>query len=493
MNNSGLKELPNGWSMMCFNDLGIVRLGKTPRRTEYRNDGSYKIIKFRDIDVFGNINWQTSDKGFVASESDMVSKLREVEAGDVFVTASAHMSEHIGKKAAFVKTLPSQFEMVFVVGEILQIRVEANVEPKWVYYFLISKQGYDAIQNQVQGVHLIASRAKDIMFPVAPLDQQKRIVVKIEELFSHIDAGIEALKKAKQLLKQYRQSILKAAVTGELTKEWREANKNKLEPASQLLKCILKERRRKWEEKQLEKFKAKGKVPKDDKWKRKYKEPDVPDNSDLPTIPNEWLWSGFEQVSSPQKNGMKAGPFGSALKKKFYVEKGYKIYGQEQVISGNPYSGNYYISEEKYQSLINCSVQPGDFLISLVGTIGRTLVLPNDIESGIINPRLIKITFDKEFCLPEYMQIYIASPAAKQIFKLSSHGGTMDVLNMSTLKALPLPLPSVSEQQVIVEMVNEREETIERQLKYIDNQLRLIKKNKQSVLASAFSGSLNSM
>ena len=317
---------------------------------------------------------------------------------------------------------------------------------------------------------------KNFVVPIAPLKQQKRIVDKIEKLFSHIDAGIKALQKAKQLLKQYRQSVLKAAVTGELTKEWRKANKDKLEPASQLLERILKERRRKWEVQQLKQFKAKGKMPKDDMWKRKYKEPDVPDNNDLPAIPNEWLWSGFEQVSSPQKNGMKAGPFGSVLKKQFYVEEGYKIYGQEQVISGDPYFGNYYINEERYQSLINCSVQPGDFLISLVGTIGRTLVLPDDIEPGIINPRLIKITFDKEFCLPEYMQIYIASPAARQIFKLSSHGGTMDVLNMGTLKALPLPLPSVSEQQVIVEIANEKEEAIERQLKYIDGQLLLIKK-----------------
>src|SRR5690606_24720681 len=114
---------------------------------------------------------------------------------------------------------------------------------------------------------------EDWEMPIAPPGQQKRIVAKIEELFSHIDAGIEALKKAKQLLKQYRQSILKAAVTGELTKEWREANKDKLEPASKLLERILKERRQVWEEQQLKKIKAKGKIPKDDKWKEAYAEP----------------------------------------------------------------------------------------------------------------------------------------------------------------------------------------------------------------------------
>ena len=457
-----LAHLPDGWVESSVSELTkiISTTHKKLAQKRYQEKGKFPVVD--------------QGQGFIAGYSNDNSLVLDEEFP--FIVFGDHTRAFKFVNFAFIPGADG-----------VKVLKPLEVDPKWCFYI------FQAIKLPNKGYARHFQYLKESYIPVPPPEQQKRIVAKIEELFSHIDAGIKALKKAKQLLKQYRQSILKAAVTGELTKEWREANKNKLEPASQLLKCILKERRRKWEEKQLEKFKAKGKVPKDDKWKRKYKEPDVPDNSDLPTIPNEWLWSGFEQVSSPQKNGMKAGPFGSALKKKFYVEKGYKIYGQEQVISGNPYSGNYYISEEKYQSLINCSVQPGDFLISLVGTIGRTLVLPNDIESGIINPRLIKITFDKEFCLPEYMQIYIASPAAKQIFKLSSHGGTMDVLNMSTLKALPLPLPSVSEQQVIVEMVNEREETIERQLKYIDNQLRLIKKNKQSVLASAFSGSLNSM
>lgn len=210
----------------------------------------------------------------------------------------------------------------------------------------------------------------------------------------------------------------------------------------------------------------------------------------MPELPLSWLWSGFEQVSSPEKNAMKAGPFGSALKKSFYVEKGYKIYGQEQVINSDPYLGDYYIDEDKYQSLINCAVKPGDFLISLVGTVGRTLVLPEDIEPGIINPRLIKITFDKSVCLPEFAQIYVASPAAKQLFKLASHGGTMDVLNMGTLKSLPLPLPSLQEQRAIITEVHNKEQLIERLLNYIGQQIKLSERNKQSILSFAFDGKL---
>jgi type I restriction enzyme S subunit len=89
---------------------------------------------------------------------------------------------------------------------------------------------------------------------------------------------------------------------------------------------------------------------------------------------------------------IKAGPFGSALKKEFYIAKGYKIYGQEQVISGDPFYGDYYIDQEKYKKLQSCSVERGDLLISLVGTIGKVLVIPEGAEPGIINPRLLRIS-----------------------------------------------------------------------------------------------------
>ena len=80
-----------------------------------------------------------------------------------------------------------------------------------------------------------------------PLNEQHRIVEKIETLFAHIDKGEEALREVQKLLKRYRQSILKAAVTGELTRDWREANQHKLEPASDLLARILVARRENWQ------------------------------------------------------------------------------------------------------------------------------------------------------------------------------------------------------------------------------------------------------
>ena len=106
--------------------------------------------------------------------------------------------------------------------------------------------------------------------PVAPPDQQDRIVAEIEKQFSRLDEAVASLKRVKANLKRYKAAVLKAAVEGKLTEEWRKQNPD-VEPASKLLERILAERRTKWEEAELAKMKAKGKEPKNDKWKEKYK------------------------------------------------------------------------------------------------------------------------------------------------------------------------------------------------------------------------------
>jgi len=214
-------ELPSGWEYNLLGNLGLVQLGKTPKKSQYRDTGTLRMVKFRDVSFEGNIKWGNTDKGFVVDTLEARKGLRKVEVGDVLVTASAHMSEHIGKKTALVFSVPSEHEGAYVVGEILQIRTLNEVNPKWILYFLRSTQGYKAIQKQVHGVHLIASRAKNIEIPLAPPSQQKQIVDEIEKQFSRLDKAVADLKRVKANLKRYKASVLQAAVTGKLTEEWR--------------------------------------------------------------------------------------------------------------------------------------------------------------------------------------------------------------------------------------------------------------------------------
>ena len=116
-----------------------------------------------------------------------------------------------------------------------------------------------------------------------------------------------------------------------------------------------------------------------------------------------WPMVGIVDLIADDPYSLKAGPFGSTLKKECYVPSGYKVYGQEQVIRGDATYGDYYISREKYDELENCRVKAGDVLVSLVGTYGMTLIVPSDHEPGIINPRLVKITLNQQKMIPEFL------------------------------------------------------------------------------------------
>ena len=127
--------------------------------------------------------------------------------------------------------------------------------------------------------------------PLPPLPEQHRIVEAIETHFTRLDAAVAALKRVKANLKRYRASVLKAACEGRLVPteaELARAEGRDYEPADVLLKRILAERRAKWEADELAKMTAKGNPPKDDRWKAKYKEPQPPDTSDLPELPEGW-------------------------------------------------------------------------------------------------------------------------------------------------------------------------------------------------------------
>ena len=191
------------------------------------------------------------------------------------------------------------------------------------------------------------------------------------------------------------------------------------------------------------------------------------------------------------KHALKAGPFGSALKKELYIESGYKIYGQEQVIRGDSKFGDYFIDETKFRELESCAVKPGDLLISLVGTTGKVLVLPQNTMPGIINPRLLKLSLNHSHISPEYAAYMLQSGLASHYFKLQAHGGTMEILNLGIIKALPVPLPPAAEQQRLVAEVDRRFSFLRQIEAQVDvNLQRRTVGLQQTILVHAFAGHL---
>ena len=98
----------------------------------------------------------------------------------------------------------------------------------FLYFYLLTIR----LENYSRATTVPSVRKTDIeniRLPLSSLPEQRAIVAKIEELFSGLDKGIADLKKAQDQLKVYRQAVLKKAFEGELTKEWRDNRKSKLE------------------------------------------------------------------------------------------------------------------------------------------------------------------------------------------------------------------------------------------------------------------------
>lgn len=465
---ASVPELPNGWLRAVLGEIGRVNLGKTPRKTQYTGDGGLKIVKFRDI-VGDTICWDENDKGFVVDSRSVIAQLSELHKGDVLVTASAHSSQHIGKKVAYVSTIPQRYRKVFFVGELLCVRVDDDgIDPRMVYYYLSSQDGYEAIQDHVRGVHLIASEARQIPIPLAPLPEQHRILAKIEELFTRLDAGVEALKRIKAQLKRYRQAVLKHAFEGKLTAEWRQAHKDELEPASVLLDRIKQERQKT----------AKGKdLP-------------PPDTNDLPELPEGWTYLTLDFLVPGARNAIRRGPFGSAIKKALFVPSGYKVYEQGNVIYNDFDRGSYYLDDKKFEEMKDFEVRPGDILMSCSGTVGKITIVPNGIRPGVINQALLRITLNNKIVDTSYF-VYLFRSRVEEIMLANTRGSAM--VNVSSVKALrqiPFPISSVPEQHKIVEEIERHFSVADQIEKTVDHGLKQAERLRQSILKRAFEGKL---
>ncbi|MFA5915751.1 MAG: restriction endonuclease subunit S [Burkholderiales bacterium] len=178
-------------------------------------------------------------------------------------------------------------------------------------------------------------------------------------------------------------------------------------------------------------------------------------------VPEDWDVDALDTLGKHGRPAIKAGPFGSSLTKNTYVAEGYKVYGQEQVIRGDYQYGDYYITRSRFNQLKTCAVEPGDILLSLVGTAGRVLVIPSGAPAGIINPRLIRFSFDPGRVLPHYFKFLFETEAYQALLARSAQGGTMGVLNAGLLRPICIPIPPIAEQEAIAEALRDADALIE--------------------------------
>lgn len=363
------------------------------------------------------------------------------------------------------------------------IQPPRGIDLRYLYYFLGSQQ-----LGQLDKSTAIPSLSRDDLYrvkvPVAPESEQVRIVEKLEELLSDLDAGVAELKAAQRKLAQYRQSLLRAAVEGALTADWRAAHGKPQETGAELLQRILSERRARWEQKQLAKFAEQGKEPPKG-WQAKYPEPVAPDLADLPALPDGWAWASVDQLSVSQKYGSSA---------KTIEESG----GVPVLRMGNIQDGEIDLESLKYlpashPEFPDLLLEDGDLLFNrtnspeLVGktAIYRSQVFPCSYASYLIGVRL------SAWCIPELVAAFINSAYGRRWVKsvVTQQVGQANV-NGTKLAALAVPLAPFEEQQVIAQILSSQRQNAAHQAQMADRGLKQAAAQRKNLLKTAFAGQL---
>lgn len=282
-------KLPAGWQGCVLGDTVQLIRGVTYQKAEASKQpeaGNVPLLRATNIGTSLDFDDLIYVPAFRVSSEQFLRK------DDIVIAASSGSISVVGKAVPLLSDWFGSFGAFCMV-----MRLRPGPECRFLSYFLQTTEYRRRVSSLAAGSsinNLTRGHLESMSFRLAPLAEQRRIVAKIEELFSDLDAAVAALERVKANLKRYRAAVLKAAVEGKLTAEWRKKN-SATETGEQLLKRILAERRKKWEEDQLKKFAEKGKVPPSG-WRAKYQEPGSPDVAGLAELPEGWCWTTLSTV-----------------------------------------------------------------------------------------------------------------------------------------------------------------------------------------------------
>lgn len=274
-----------------------------------------------------------------------------------------------------------------------------------------------------------------------PSREQERIVAKLDALLSRIAAGEAAARRAQERLKRYRAAVLHAAVTGELTRDWRKTRKP-AETGAQLLKRLLQERRARWEEAELKHLQAVGKPPKDDKWKERYSEPNGLSAAELSGLPRGWVWSSLQQLGFVV-GGLTKNPRRATLRLKMpYLRVG-NVYANELRLDEMKTIG---VEKEELDKLL---VEKGDLLIvegnGSKDQIGRLAIWDGSIEKCVHQNHIIKVRLVEKALGAWILSWLLSPPGRHQVEMVASSTTGLYTLSVGKVGNLCIPLPSSTE------------------------------------------------
>ena len=439
---------------LAYKDSGVEWLGKTPKHwkvvnakrgisvlTDFTANGSFASLA-------DNVQYQSSGYARLIRMTDLRQNL---ETEGIWVDEKAYRylekSSLVGGEllmasvgsVGLIYLMPEVDYRTSLAPNMYLIKTNSSLLSKFLYWGLLSEGG----QGQILQVATTTAQPKlnkdnvrSIVIALPDIQEQTQIARFLDHETARIDALIEEQQRLIELLKEKRQAVISLAVT------------KGLDPTVRMKDSGV-------------------------EW--------------LGEVPVHWAVSPLKFLVEEKV----AGPYGASLTTAMYTDSGYRVYGQQQVISDDFSVGDYYISEEKFTEMKRYVVFPGDVLISVMGTIGRVSVVPSEVESGIINPRLVRYKFTQSRVTPEFVKILLMSLRYQSRLREESQGSTMEGLNMVILGDLPLVLPPLDAQHPIVAFVKNYDSSVNELVSQAASAVDLLQERRSALISAAVTGKID--
>ena len=463
---------------MALGEIGVWLGGGTPSksRAEFWEGGTIPWVSPKDMKTA--FIRDAEDHITTSALADSAAKL--IPSGSILIVTRSGILEH---------SLPVATARVAVAinQDLKAITPAPRIDPDYVRYALVRFADEILRECSKAGTtvsSIVTAKLQRFEIPVAPQEEQERVVRSLEALTSRLDAAADAFLRARANLKRYRASLLKVACEGQLVPTEAELARREdrdYEPANVLLERILKERRAKWEEQELEKLRVKGKEPRDDRWKRKYREPEGPDTSGLPELPEGWVWSRLEQLGDPVTGTTPStsdpANFGGSLPflKPTDLDAGYRVCEAREFLTEQGASKARLLPE--LTLLVTC----------IGATIGKVGLARRECTTNQQINALIPAVGSP---LPQYLFWLMVSPFGQRVIKKHASATTLPILNKTKFSRLAVPLPPLAEQERIVLEIERLWSIVESGERAVESNRLRADRLRQSILKRAFEGRL---
>lgn len=493
-----MKNIPSSWTITRLAEIlaplesnKVLQQGWSPRCENFpsKNNNTWGVLKTSSIQPGEFIPEQNKQLPATLAPKENI----EVKVGDILMTCAGPRNR-CGVACLIKATRPK----LMFSGKIYRFRSFKNfVNSKYLELYLCSQEARVAIDKMKTGINdsglnLTHDRFIKLLIPVAPLNEQHRIVAKIEELFSKLDKGIESLKAAQAQLKNYRQALLKDAFEGKLTAHWRSQQGDSLETPEQLLAKIQQERAARYQQQLSDWEQAVTEWEQAGKEGKKPSKPQQPKLltaleqqilSDLPSIPNNWKWEKLGWMTLRVE-------YGTSEKS---INSGSHIVLRMGNIQNGKFDWNDLVFSNNDEEIKKYLLKPNDVLFNRTNSpelVGKTAIYKGE-KPAIFAGYLIRINHFQNIIASQYLNLYLNSAIAKQYGNtVKTDGVNQSNINGEKLSNYPFPYCSIQEQEEIVKILESQLSKLDKLEDEITLSLKQSQSLRQAILKKAFAGEL---